>query len=280
MIRSIVVLVVGTALTLVYASGAYLAAGRGGDRALCSCDRITRRWVRLLLGLAGVRVRLDGVDRVDWSGPVVAVANHQSWFDVFTLIATLPGHTRFVAKKELGRIPIFGPAWRRCGHISLDRSDRAKAVESLEGASRKVREDKLTLVLFPEGTRSPDGRLQAFKKGAFVLAIRAGVPIVPIGIAGSRAVMPKGSFRIHPGEIRVRIGEPIPVEGLDHASRNELMSRARAAVAELMEDSDGLPAANPPDAERKTGGLERTPADDARGGQDARAVSSTEAEAE
>mgnify|MGYP001316793018 CR=1 FL=1 len=107
-----------------------------------------------------------------------------------------------------------------------------------------------------------------------------GIIFVPIGIAGSRTVMPKGSFRIRPGEIRVRIGDPIPVEGLDHTHRNELMSRSRAAVAELMEDSDELPAASPSDAERETGGLERPPADNARREWDAGAVSSTEAEAE
>ena len=233
-------LVLGPVLTLFYAIRAYVAAGEAGDRGHCGCDRLTRRWVHLVLRIAGVRVRLDGSEGVDWSEPSVVVANHQSWFDVFALIGALPGHTRFVAKEELGRIPVFGPAWRRCGHVSVNRSDRTKAVESLERASRKVREDKLTLVLFPEGTRSPDGRLQAFKKGAFVLAITAGVPIVPLGIAGSRHVMPKGSFRIRPGEIRIRVGTPIPVEGLDHAHRNALLSRSRAAVVALMEEPDGL----------------------------------------
>lgn len=235
MIRSIVVIFSSAVLTAFCASGAYIQ----GRRSRCGCDRVTRRWARLVLRLAGVRVRIEGLERVDWSEPMVIVANHQSWFDVFALVAFLPGRTRFVAKKELGRIPIFGPAWKACGHVSLDREDLTSAVQSLERAGKRVRDEKLNLVLFPEGTRSPDGRLQAFKKGAFVLAIHTEVPILPLGLAGSRAVMPKGSFRIRPGEIRIRVGEPIPVEGLSHRDRDRLLSTSRAAVAKLMGDFEG-----------------------------------------
>jgi 1-acyl-sn-glycerol-3-phosphate acyltransferase len=202
-------------------------------------------------------VRIEGLERVEWSEPLVVIANHQSWFDVFVLAGLLPAHVRFVAKEELGRIPIFGPAWRACGHISLDRSDRKRALESLDRAARKVREDKLALVLFPEGTRSPDGRLWAFKKGAFVLAIKTEVPIVPLGMAGSRAVMPKGSFRVRPGEIRIRVGEPIRVEGMRLEDRDRLLALSRAAVAELIEDADGMVGtAGPADGGRTDDGEE------------------------
>jgi 1-acyl-sn-glycerol-3-phosphate acyltransferase len=166
------------------------------------------------------------------------VANHQSWFDVFALAGFLPGRGTFVATEELERIPIFGGAWKACGHISIDRSDRKKAIESLDRAGERIRSEKRAVILFPEGTRSADGQLQEFKKGAFIVALKTGVPIVPIGISGSRHVMPKGSFLARPGEIRVRIGEPIPMEGLSVADRDALLGRSRMAVAELMDEAD------------------------------------------
>ncbi|HZD05534.1 MAG TPA: lysophospholipid acyltransferase family protein, partial [Longimicrobiales bacterium] len=147
--------------------------------------------------------------------------------------ASLPVDYRFVAKKELARIPIFGAAWQACGHIAIDRQDRGAAVESLGEARRQVGDASPTIVMFPEGTRSPDGALHAFKKGAFVLAIQAGVPVVPTAIIGSRAIMEKGSLKVRSGTIRVRIGEAIPVDGLTHRDRNELTSEAREAVARL-----------------------------------------------
>jgi 1-acyl-sn-glycerol-3-phosphate acyltransferase len=181
-----------------------------------------------------VEVALEGAERADWKQPSVVVANHQSWFDVFVLVAALPGRVRFVAKKELGRIPIFGHAWRACGHISIDREDRKSAIESLDRAAERVRAESLTMTLFPEGTRSPDGRLQDFKKGAFVLAMKTGLPIVPVGIIGTRDVMPKGSFRVSTGRVRIRVGHPIlPTRVQD--GRDELRAKSRAAVALLID---------------------------------------------
>jgi 1-acyl-sn-glycerol-3-phosphate acyltransferase len=192
----------------------------------------------MILRVSGVRVVVEGQERVDWKGPVVIVVNHQSWFDVFALVAFLPGRGTFVGKEELGRIPIFGSAWKACGHISLNRSDRKKAIESLDRAGERIRRENRAVILFPEGTRSVDGRLQEFKKGAFILALKTGVPIVPIGISGSRQVMPKGSFFVRPGEIRVRVGDPIPIGRMSLGDRDSLLERSRMAVAELMEDGD------------------------------------------
>lgn len=214
------------------------------------CDRLGRAWARGVLRLAGATVRLEGPAREEWPDRAVIVANHQSWFDVFALAASLPITYRFVAKEELSRIPIFGTAWQACGHISLPRQDRSRAIESLNRAGEQVREGKSAIILFPEGTRSPDGRLRAFKKGAFVLAIHHQVPVVPIGISGSRHVMPKGSFRIRPGEIRVRVGAPIPTEGLKPPQRAELLARARLAVSGMMEDPDALEGAGEARSER------------------------------
>jgi 1-acyl-sn-glycerol-3-phosphate acyltransferase len=235
MIRTIWVLVLGGILMVYCSSRVIVRSWLRRPGIPCLCERMANLWYRGMLRFAGVRVRVIGAERVDWDRPHVVVANHQSWFDVFALGAHLPGRARFVAKEELGRIPIFGAAWKACDHVSVDRGDRAAAVESLNRAGQRIRDDALAVIVFAEGTRSPDGRLQPFKKGAFVLAIQTGVPIVPVGISGSREVMRKGGIRVRSGEIRVRIGDPIPVEGLRHADRDRLLHRAREAVAELIE---------------------------------------------
>ncbi|NIP81367.1 MAG: 1-acylglycerol-3-phosphate O-acyltransferase, partial [Gemmatimonadetes bacterium] len=125
--------------------------------------------------------------------PQILVGNHQSWFDVPAVATNIPKSYHFVAKKELERVPIFGRAWKAAGHISIDRSDRESAVESLDRAGEQLRREGSAVVIFAEGTRAPTDALQPFKKGAFMLALHTGVPIVPFGVAGSRRVMPKDS---------------------------------------------------------------------------------------
>lgn len=245
MIRTVWVLAAGGVLTMALSARLVLAKWRRGGREGMEdmCERVGRFWSGSMLRLAGVRVRLEGHEKVDWDQPLVVVANHQSWFDVFALAAHLPGRTRFVAKQELARIPIFGTAWQTCGHISVNRTDRSRAISTLDRAGQQVRNEGLAMVLFPEGTRSPDGRLQPFKKGAFVLAIKTGVPLVPVGISGSRKIMPKGSFRIRRGEIRIRVGEPMPVGDLAHRDRARLLAESRRRIASLMEDEGAGPGA-------------------------------------
>jgi 1-acyl-sn-glycerol-3-phosphate acyltransferase len=187
-----------------------------------------------MVRLAGVRVRMEGAEREKLDRPLIVVANHLSWYDVFVLAGFFPGRSRFVAKDELRKIPLFGAAWETCGHVRVNRGDRAEAVRSLNEAGDRIHRERLNVIVFPEGTRSPDGALLPFKKGAFVLALQTGVPILPVGISGSRDVMAKGSFRIRPGEIVVRVGEPIPVDGLTVADRDALMARARADVQALL----------------------------------------------
>ncbi len=259
MIRSIWVLMASALVTGFFSMWVNLYSLRPRPNTACWCDWVARRWTRVILKLAGVRVRTFDLDRVDWSEAAVVVANHQSWFDVFALAAFLPGRVRFIAKEELGRIPVFGSAWRNCGHISIDRADRKRAIQSLDRAGARMREESLAVTFFPEGTRSPDGRLYAFKKGAFVLAMRTGVPVVPVGISGSRDIMPKGSFRVRSGEIRIRVGEPIHIEGGDIGDRDQLREFSRNAVAALIEGGDAQ-ASTPSggvtesdDAKEKTG---------------------------
>ena len=234
MLRSAWHLFVGAILTAWYAGKVYVLALFGATDALCrSCHPAARDWSRAILRLAGVRVRVVGEDNLNMDGAFIVIANHESWFDVWALAGWLPIEARFLANKELSGIPIFGRAWRACGHISVDRGDRASAIESLSHAGRQIRDQGLHMVLFAEGTRSADGKLQEFKKGPFVLAIQGEVPIIPVAILGTRPLMPKGSFRIGRGEILVRVGEPISVAGMEHADRDRLRKIVRDAVADL-----------------------------------------------
>lgn len=239
MIGLLLVVIVGIPATVWYCLRILWGAYRKSDDLPCRCEEIPRRWARLLLRLAGARVEVENLDRIVPDRPHVLVANHVSYFDVLAMLGYLPGKYRFVGKKELTRVPLWGPAWMACGHISIDRRDKAKAMESLALARRKLEEDRPTVVLFPEGTRSVTGELRAFKRGAFVLAIQTGADVIPAAILGTRDIMRKGSLAIRRGgTIRVRIGEPIPVEGLRMEDRDELTRRAHDAVAALQALSD------------------------------------------
>lgn len=204
-------------------------------------------WTRSILRAARVEVEMVGTEHLASGGPAVLVSNHESWFDVFVLVAHLPVDYRFVGKVELTRIPLFGPAWLAAGHIAVDRGDRKRAIASLDQAGETLRRDRAVVVMFPEGTRSPDGNLLPFKKGAFVLAAQTGVPLIPVGISGSRQVMEKGSFRIRPGRIRVEIGEPIPTDGVGVESRDGLLEECRDRVERLRSGGGGQPELPAPD---------------------------------
>ena len=233
MIRLIMVMAVIIPATIWYSVRMVWAVRRNRPNAACVCDEAPRKWASLLLRWCGVDVVLENEDAIDPDRPQVLIANHTSWFDVLALAAHLPGRYVFVAKKELRRIPFFGPAVHACGHVFIDRRDRSKAVESLASANRSLEEQSPTIIMFPEGTRSATGELQAFKKGAFVLAIQTGVEVVPAAISGSREIMRKGSMLIHAGTVRIRFGEPIIVAGFDLEQRNELTRLAREALLAL-----------------------------------------------
>ena len=238
MIRAVWVLVVGTVLTFWYTM-AVVTRSLVGRLTTCRCEQIARSWGRGMVWASGSTVELEGMEHYDPEAPHILVSNHVSWFDVFAVCGFLPGHFRFVAKQELTRIPLFGRAFRQCEHISIDRSDRGKAIESLAEAGQHIRDQSLNIVMFAEGTRSRDGRLQPFKKGAFVLALEAQVPVQPMAVLGTRAVMPKGSFRVGAGRIRIRMGPIIGVANLTHEDRDELRASTHAAVSRLLEEANG-----------------------------------------
>ena len=194
-------------------------------------------WARVILCVCGIRVKATGKENVDPAVPRVYMTNHQSYFDIFALLAHLPVDFKFIMKQELMRIPILGPTMRRAGYIGIERKNPRKAVRSMNEAAKKIREG-VSVLIFPEGTRSEDGRLQAFKKGGFNLALRSGCDIVPIAIGNSYRIVPKGSLKIRKGTFSLRVGRPIPVKGYSRREIPLLMERVREAILKQMEESD------------------------------------------
>lgn len=196
-------------------------------------DWTQRRWARLLLRASGVRVTIEGAGNLNDGRAEVLAANHASFFDILALMGHLPVDPKFVAKKELFSIPLFGPAVAATGHVKLDRQNRKEAFAAYDAAARRVREDRLHVLVYPEGTRTRTGEMLPFKKGPFVLAIACAAPVVPLYVHGAFGIMPKGSVRVRPRPIHVTIGEPIPTAGLTYDDRDALSQRVRDAMLAL-----------------------------------------------
>jgi 1-acyl-sn-glycerol-3-phosphate acyltransferase len=191
--------------------------------------KIANLWARMLLWLTNTRVEVIGGHNVMMNRPQIFMANHQSDFDILIVLAHIPGQFRWIAKKELFKIPVFGKAMRNAGYIEIDRQNHEKALQSLEEAAQKIREGK-SVVTFPEGTRSRDGKIKPFKQGMFHLAIRSGVPIVPISIIGANEIMPKRTLKVRPGRITMIIDRPVDVSGYTLDTRGELIEKVRDIV--------------------------------------------------
>ena len=188
-----------------------------------------RWWAKIQLLASGVRVKVKGLEHLDREKPFIYMANHQSSYDIFALLSCLPVQFRWIAKKELFAIPILGWAMRAANYISIDRSGKRKALESIERAAGKIK-GGVSVVIFPEGTRSSDGSIQPFKRGGFTLALKSGVPIIPITIKGSLDVMPRDSLRVRPGEIRITIDRAIDTAPYSLRNRDVLMERVRETL--------------------------------------------------
>lgn len=201
-----------------------------------------RHWVHWILTLCRVEIECSGLEQIDFSKPYVIMSNHQSVFDVPAVVSTLPVSFRFVAKRELTWIPIFGWALVLGRHVIIDRSRRERCVRSLGRAAEQVRRGT-NVIIFPEGTRSDTGSIRDFKSGGFHLAIQAGVPVLPISISGSRRITPKRSLRIESGRIRVRYGRPIPTAELTLSDREALKEEVKEAI--LAEFDPDFPGASP-----------------------------------
>lgn len=191
--------------------------------------KVASLWARILLLLCNTRVNIIGRENILRSGPQIFMANHQSDFDILISLASIPVQFRWIAKKELFAIPVFGAAMRSAGYIEIDRINHEKAMQSLEEAALKIRAGQ-SIMTFPEGTRSRDGEIKPFKQGAFHLAIKSGVPIVPVSIIGSARIMPKRSLKVTPGRIKMVIGKPVDVTGFNVEKRHQLIETVRNEI--------------------------------------------------
>ncbi|MBA4391213.1 MAG: 1-acyl-sn-glycerol-3-phosphate acyltransferase [Syntrophus sp. (in: bacteria)] len=194
---------------------------------------VGRFWAGFHLKVSGIKVVIKGLEHLK-SPPYVFMCNHQSSLDIYTLQAFLPYSFKWIAKRQLFRLPFIGWAMGRTGYISIDREKPREALKAMEEAANKIR-NGMNIVIFPEGTRSVDGMLLPFKKGGFTLALRAMVPIVPIGIYGTSRLQPKGSFiPKEKGVIYIHIGEPIILEDMDRSSKTRVMNDVRVHIERLM----------------------------------------------
>ncbi len=203
-----------------------------------NADGVLHTWAKTVLAAADVRVTTRGLENVPKEGQFILVCNHQSHFDALVLFAHIRRHMRFVAKADLFKIPLFGQAMRLAGNLRVERGGNAKDRETMERAAEKVRE-KVSIVFFAEGTRSQGGELLPFKKGAAALAIAAGVPVIPVALAGTWTILPKHSLRIRGGQrAALYVGEPIPTAGLTTADRDNLTQQAWSAVRGLLDEAN------------------------------------------
>ncbi len=206
---------------------------------------LARWWARLIVLVAGVRLRVEGTENLDLSRCYVIMVNHESAVDIPALMAALPARlrARFLAKKSLFNLPFLGWAMRALGFIPVDRADRSTAPGMFRKASGQAREGS-SLLLFPEETRTEDGRLLPFQRGGFLLALRSRYPILPVGIEGARIALPSGSRLIRPlTRVTVRIGEPIPTADRSTGERQALMEETRRAIDHLRGPTGHIPDA-------------------------------------
>lgn len=238
------VLRTGAGLTVIPAATAFfgsvaIAPGLLGNRSLP--EWCTRGWSRTLLATAGVDLVHERHPDLDPERRYIFVSNHQSHLDVPCIVLSWPGPVRFLAKKQLFAIPIFGQALTALGHVKVDRGNRKQAQQSLAGAVEPLR-NRVSLLFFAEGTRSDDGSLGRFKKGAVLMAEASHVPVVPLAVSGTREVLPKGSVQLRPGRVGVSVGAPM--EGLDDPAvpREERVARLREAVGVQLERARALRA--------------------------------------
>ena len=196
---------------------------------------VARAWARSILFVSGIHVHVNGLENLNVEDSCILMPNHQSNFDIPVLLGCLPIQFRWLAKAELFKIPIFGRGMRGCGYISIDRTNRKSAFQSLAEAATKIR-NGVSVLIFPEGTRSWDGKILPFKKGGFVLSVDAGVPIVPIVIFNTWSIMSKGRLCIRTRSVRMDILAPIPTSGYTRETKDDLMDSVRNTICNAFEE--------------------------------------------
>ena len=205
--------------------------------------KIGRIWARIILGTSGVRVRMLHPERMPRSGSYVVAPNHESFYDILVIFATVPLSLRFLAKRNLFRLPFLGWAISAAGFVPVDRGDRGRSTTTIETSLKRLASGR-SLIVFPEETRTRTGELLSFKAGAALLAIHAGHPILPLGLAGTFRIQKRGGFTITPSDVAVAVGEPIDVTGLTAKDRAAVTQRLRESVVSLREEARGAVAYN------------------------------------
>jgi 1-acyl-sn-glycerol-3-phosphate acyltransferase len=188
--------------------------------------RIARLWGKIQLRTTGTRVRIQGLEQMDRHRSYILVSNHRSSFDIFALLGYIPIQFRWTAKAELFRIPFMGWAMSRIGYIPIERDSPKKAYRSMLQAAEKVKRG-VSIMIFPEGTRSLNGQLQAFKKGVFLIALKSQAPILPIAIRGTEKILRKGDWRTTPGDVEIMIDSPIVTAGFTSRDEGSLSDNVR-----------------------------------------------------
>ena len=198
---------------------------------------IARLWARSLLFFGGVEVQVEGLEKIDPEGRYVFVSNHLSYMDTPVVFSRIPVQFRFLAKKGLFQIPFLGWHLKTAGHIPVPREDPRAALRTLSRTAELIDTRGISVLFFPEGGRSLDGKLREFKDGAAYIAIKAQAPLVPLALIGTREVMPMGSALVTPGRVRLRIGDPIATKGMTLKDRGALTEAARGQVEGLLGDT-------------------------------------------
>ena len=190
---------------------------------------VARLWGKIQLRITGTPARIQGLEHIEPEKSYILVSNHQSTFDIFALLGYLPIQFRWTAKAELFRTPFMGWAMSRIGYIPIERGSPKKAYRSMLRAAEVVRKG-MSVIIFPEGTRSPDGNLQPFKKGVFLIALKSQAPILPITIQGTSRIMRKGDWRIYPGQVSIQIDPSIETAGTPAEQEAQLSRRVRSIL--------------------------------------------------
>lgn len=232
-LRSVLALFVVTPLITLVASVGVILGTLVLRMSARQIKSVPRWWSRTIAWCSGVEVRVEGLENLELDRPYIFAANHQSQFDIFALDGFLMVDFRWMAKKELFRIPIVGTAMHRAGSIPVDRSRGRQAMQSLIEAAGRIAAGT-SVVIFPEGTRTRDGNLQPFKSGAMYLAIKSGVDIVPMAITGGFEIMPKGSWRVKPGLMVIKIGQPVSSKDYTQKQKQQLADVLHDKVATLI----------------------------------------------
>jgi 1-acyl-sn-glycerol-3-phosphate acyltransferase len=198
--------------------------------------RIARVWGRVLLAAGLIRVRVEGLEKLDPDGVYVFVGNHVSLMDIPAILANLPYQFRFFAKLGLFKIPFIGTHLKRAGHLSVNRTSAKASLKSMTDAARIIATRRISMLLFPEGGRCPEG-LREFKEGAAYIAIKAGVPVVPMALIGMREKLPMGSIHLRSGSVILRIGDPIETSAMQPGDRVALTARLYAEISQMLESA-------------------------------------------